>query len=56
MGIVGEIVGKKVDKYSPLNRYDDMAFRHKLEEAFNHGKLTRADIADAWKIWENFKK
>ena len=56
MNIIGDIVGNKVDKYSPLNRYDEEKFRHKLEEAFRHGTLTRADIEDAWKIWENFKK
>lgn len=55
MSIIGEIVGKK-DQYSPLNRYDEEKFRHQLEEAFRHNKLSREDIADAWKIWENFKK
>jgi hypothetical protein len=56
MGIISSIVGAKVDRYSPLNRYDEEHFRHQLEEAFRHNKLTRNDINDAWKIWENFKQ
>lgn len=50
---LGEIVSKK-DEYSPLNRYDREHFNHKLEEEFHRGRLTREDIKDAWKIWENF--
>lgn len=52
---IGEIVSKK-ERYSPLNRYDHEKFNHKLEEEFRHGKLTREDIKDAWKIWDNFEQ
>src|SRR3989344_9514190 len=54
MGIVGEIVGNKADKYSGLNRYDEEKFRHRLEIERRHGRLSDADLKDAWKIWKNF--
>lgn len=56
MGHIGEIVGNKVDKYTPLDRSDKEHFRHKLEQEFQHGALSRDDINDAWKIWDNFAK
>ncbi|OGY90609.1 MAG: hypothetical protein A3B30_02950 [Candidatus Komeilibacteria bacterium RIFCSPLOWO2_01_FULL_52_15] len=56
MGHLGEIVGKKVDRYSELNRDDREHFRHRLEQERQHGKLSDADIKDAWKIWDNFKR
>jgi len=56
MDILGSILGSKVDRYSPLNRQDEEHFRHQLEEAFRHNKLSRLDIEDAWKIWHNFKR
>ena len=51
---IGTIVSKK-DRYSPLNRYDREKFNHLLEGSFRAGDLTKEDIKDAWKIWENFQ-
>lgn len=56
MEIIGEIVGNKADKYHGLNRYDEEKFRHRLEVERQHGRLSDADIKDAWKVWKNFDK
>ena len=54
MGIIGQIVGNKASKYSGLDRYDEEKFRHLLEIERRHGRLSDADLKDAWKIWKNF--
>src|SRR3989344_8233151 len=54
MGHIGDIVGNKADKYHGLNRHDEEQFRHRLEQERQHGRLSDADIKDAWKIWKNF--
>ncbi len=56
MGHIGDIVSQKVDKYSPLDRYDKEHFLHALEQERLHGKLSPDDIKHAWQIWDNFAK
>ena len=55
MGVIGDIVGRK-ERYSKLDRRDEMEFRHRIEQEFYKGNLTRPDIEDAKKIWDNFKE